>query len=156
MLAVGDALPAFSLLAGRPDGTRGEVGSDALATGTVLLEFFPLAFTRVCTAQMCEARDAAAPLDGLGVKVYGFSCDSAPANAAFAKANGLAHAILSDPNREVVDRLWDTQTTVGVHRVPKRGWMLLQDGRVAAQWITDDAGGWCGLGPIREAIAALA
>lgn len=155
VLAIGDRMVDFTLLAGMPDGTRAEVRSDALAEGLVLLHFFPLAFTRVCTAQMCETRDAAAALDALGVKVFGFSCDSAPANAAFAKDLGLAHPIVADPNREVVEVLWETQTVVRVHRVPKRGWMLLRDGVVASLWITDDAGTWCGLKPVEDAVAAL-
>lgn len=160
MLAPGDHVPDFTLLAGFADGRREPTRMHALLErGPVVLSFFPLAFTRVCTTQMCDMRDHHAALDRLGATAYGFSCDSAPANAAFAKAEGLRHGILSDPNREVVDRLWETDPAlvVGVARTPRRGWMVVgQDGRVVDLWVAHKAGdAWPGNAPIEAALARL-
>ncbi|HVM44296.1 MAG TPA: redoxin domain-containing protein, partial [Candidatus Thermoplasmatota archaeon] len=55
-----------------------------LGRGPVVLSFFPLAFTRVCTTQMCEARDNAERYERLGAQLFGFSCDSKWANHRFA------------------------------------------------------------------------
>src|SRR5690242_7513883 len=107
MLAPGDKLPDVTLPCGFADGRKTPVRlHDALAKGPVVLSFFPLAFTRVCTTQMCDARDHHGDLDALRAQVFGFSCDSVHANAAFAKSLDLKHGILADANREVVRALW--------------------------------------------------
>jgi peroxiredoxin len=159
MLRVGDKVPDFELPVGRADQHREKVRLGALLEkGPVVLSFFPLAFTRVCTTQMCDARDHLANIAGLGAQVYGFSCDSAFSNAAFARDQKLPFPILSDANRDVVDALWETQDVAGVNRVPKRGWMVVApDGTVAGQWIADVAGEpWPGNAPIEAALQKLA
>lgn len=154
MLDVGDEAPDFALPLAHADGRKEPVRfRDLLGKGPLVLTFFPLAFTRTCTRQMCELRDHAASLDGLGAQVHGFSCDSAYTNVAYAREQGLAHGIFSDPNREVVDRLWATMTVVGVKRVPKRGWLVFgRDGRVVARWVTDEPGEWTGIKPLEDAL----
>lgn len=158
MLEVGDEAPDFTLPVAYADGRKDPVQLKVLlGNGPVLLSFFPLAFTRTCTRQMCDMRDHAGALDGLGAQAFGFSCDSAFTNAAYAREHGLAHGIFSDPNREVVHKLWATMTVVGVRDVPKRGWLLVgRDGRVVDKWVTDAPGEWPGLDPIRQALAKVA
>ncbi len=159
MIHVGQKVQDFELPVGRADLHREKVRlSSLLAKGPVVISFFPLAFTRVCTTQMCDARDHLGAIAGLGAQVVGFSCDSAYANAAFAKEQGLPFPILSDANREVVDALWETQDVAGVARVPKRGWMLVApDGTVAERWVAEVPGAaWPGNGPIEAALSKLA
>lgn len=158
MLDVGDEVPDFTLPLAYADGRKDPVRfRSLLGKGPLVLSFFPLAFTRTCTRQLCDMRDHAAGLDALGAQAFGFDCDSAFTNVAYAREHGLAHGIFSDPNREVVDRLWATQTVVGVHRVPKRGFLVVdRNGRVAARWVTDEPGEWHGIGPIEEALAKAA
>jgi peroxiredoxin len=155
VLDVGDEVPDFTLPLAFADGRKDPVRfRSLLGKGPLVLSFFPLAFTRTCTRQMCDMRDHAATLDGLDAQAFGFSCDSAYTNVAYAREQGLAHGIFSDPNREVVDALWATMTVVGVHRVPKRGFLVVgRDGRVAARWVTDIPGEWNGIQPLEEAIA---
>jgi peroxiredoxin len=158
MLPIGEKVPDFELPVGRADLHREKVRlHDLLAKGPVVISFYPLAFTRVCTTQMCDARDHLGALGALGAQVLGFSCDSAFSNAAFAKEQHLTFPILSDANREVVDALWETQDVAGVARVPKRGWMVIaQDGTVAEKWISDVPGAaWPGNAPIEAALAKL-
>jgi peroxiredoxin len=155
VLHIGDEVPDFTLPLAYADGRRDPVSfRSLLGRGPVVLSFFPLAFTRTCTVQMCEMRDRAAALDGLGVQAFGFSCDSAYTNVAYAREQGLRHGIFSDPNREAVDALWATQTVVGVHRVPKRGYLVVgRDGRVAEKWVTDAPGEWIGIQALEAAVA---
>jgi peroxiredoxin Q/BCP len=47
---------------------------------------------------MCSLRDAAKEFEDLGVLVYGLSLDDVESQAAFAKAQGLAFPLLSDPD----------------------------------------------------------
>jgi len=156
MLQPGDKVPDFTLPLAYADGRRDDVVfSSLLGKGPMVLSFFPLAFTRVCTTQMCEARDNAAAYEALGAQYYGFSCDSKWSNVAFAKQESLAHGIWSDANRAVVERLWETQTTAGVERVPKRGWMVIDArGVVADRWVNEVPGAaWPGPDPVLAAIA---
>lgn len=156
MLAPGDKLPDIPVVVAYGDGRRERVQLTGLLTqGPLVLSFFPLAFTRICTTQMCDARDNAAAYEAAGARVYGFSCDSPHTNSAYARQEGMTHGILSDPNREAVDILWETQTVVGVHRVPKRGWMVVDArGIVVDRYVTDAPGdAWVGSAPLLAAIS---
>lgn len=156
MLSQGEKVPDFTLPVAYADGRKDDVAfSSLLGRGPIVLSFFPLAFTRVCTTQVCDMRDRADAYARLGAQAFGFSCDSKWSNAAYAKQESLAHGIFSDANREVVERVWETQTTAGVHRVPKRGWMVVDSrGVVVDLYVTDVPGApWVGSAPIEAAIA---
>lgn len=157
MLEVGDAVPDFSLPLAFADGRRDPVAfRSLLARGPVVIAFYPLAFTRVCTVEMCEIRDAQAAMDELDATVVGFSIDAAPSNAHYARLHEMKNGLYSDANREVVDRIWATQRVVGVDRCAKRGWLVVaQDGTVAAKWVTDNASEWSGLAPVKAALEKL-
>jgi peroxiredoxin len=158
MLNVGDKVPDFELPLAHADGRKDKVRfSSLLGKGPIVLSFYPLAFTRVCTAQMCDARDSMAALGRLGAQVYGFSCDNAFVNAQFAKHEGLAFGLFSDANHDVVESLWATQEVAGVRHAPKRGWLVVTpEGTVAEKWVTDVPGApWPGNGPIEAALQKL-
>lgn len=155
MLRVGDVVPDFTLPVAYADGRKDDVAfSSLLGRGPIVFSFFPLAFTRVCTIQVCDMRDNTRVYEALGAQVFGFSCDSKWANVAFAKQESMTHGVFSDANRAVVDRLWETQTTAGVERVPKRGWMVVDArGVVVDLYVTDVPGAaWVGSKPIEAAI----
>lgn len=156
MLRSGDKVPDFTLPLAFADGRKDDVAfSSLLGRGPIVLSFFPLAFTRVCTTQMCEARDNAEAYAQMGAELFGFSCDSKWANQRFAAEERLAHGIFSDANRAVVDRLWETQTTAGVERVPKRGFMVIDMRAVVVEALVTDVPGapWVGMEPIAAAIS---
>ena len=160
MLNVGDHVPDFELPVAYSDGRKEKLQlKTVLGNGPVVLSFFPLAFTRVCTTQMCDARDHHTTMDQLHARTLGFSCDSVFVNAKFAAAEALPTSIgiLSDANREVVEKIWATEDVAGVNRVPKRGWLLLnKDGVVAAKYVAEKPGdAWPGNAPIEQAIARL-
>src|SRR5438874_10611974 len=159
MLHKGQHVPDFDLPLAFADGRKDPVQlKTLLAEGPVVLSFFPLAFTRVCTTQMCDARDREAELLALGARVFGFSCDTPWTNVHFAKEHALRHGIFSDANRDVVDKLWETQDVAGVRRVPKRGWMVVApDGTLADLFVADASGApWPGTEPIAAAVRAAA
>lgn len=160
MLNVGDNVPDFTLPLAYADGKKDATSFHQLlkaANGPVVIGFFPLAFTGVCTKEMCEMRDQQAVFDHVGAKAVGFSIDTPFTNVQFAKANHLTHPIFSDPNREVVNLIWATQTVAGVQNVSKRGWLVVgKDGKVAEKWVTDTPGEWSGIAPIDDALHKLA
>lgn len=149
----GTRLEPFHLKLANADGVQDFDLQDHLGDGPLVIAFFPLAYTGVCTKEMCDFRDDMSRFEGLGAKVFGFSTDTPFTNVQFARSQGLRHGILSDPNREVVERIWETQTVAGIQRVAKRGVMVLDaEGAVAWHWITDDPAQWIGTGPVKMAI----
>jgi peroxiredoxin len=67
----------------------------------VVLLFFPLAWTSVCTKEMCSIRDSYSEYGKLNAQVLGISVDSPFALKAWAKEEGFPFPLLSDFNREV-------------------------------------------------------
>ena len=155
MLRVGEKVPDFTLQMATAEGRRPFRLSEALGQGDIFLVFYPLAFTGVCTRQVCETRDALHFFEHVHARPYGFSTDTPQANAAYAREQKLGFPLLSDPNREVVERIWETQDESGVARVAKRGWMVVgPDGVVKALWKTDDAEVWPGLAEAKKVLHA--
>jgi len=66
----------------------------------LIVHFFPLAFTTVCTAQMCTARDGEHKYNDMKTEVLGVSVDSPFVLRKFADENDLKFAMGSDFNRE--------------------------------------------------------
>jgi peroxiredoxin len=67
----------------------------------VLLAFFPLAFTSVCTTEMCAFGEDATKFESKDTVVYGVSVDHTASQRAFQKAAGFTTPVLSDFHREV-------------------------------------------------------
>jgi len=98
-IAVGDKAPDFTL----PDQDRNDVSLSGLLArgGDVVLSFFPLAFTGVCTSEMeCFTSDIARFADK-DTTVVGISCDSFATQKAFADASKIGIPLLADMHREV-------------------------------------------------------
>jgi len=94
----GEMAPDFTLAA-----TTGEdVTLSALrGKSNVVLAFFPLAFTGVCTAELCDFSRDFADFESVDAKVLGISVDSVPTLREFRARNGIAVDLLSDFKREV-------------------------------------------------------
>jgi len=74
---------------------------DALAQSPVLLAFFPLAFTRVCTTELCAFTEDFEQFASSGVTILPISVDAVPSLSAFKAQYGLHVELLSDFKREV-------------------------------------------------------
>ncbi len=68
----------------------------------VVLLFVPLAFTGVCTQELCSVRDNLNNYANLDAEVFGLSVDSPFSQKAWKEQEGLNFTLLSDFNREVV------------------------------------------------------
>ena len=66
------------------------------ANGTVLLVFYPWAFSGICTGELAALRDGHAELAAAGVRVLAVSCDAMFTLRAFAEAEDLPFDLLSD------------------------------------------------------------
>jgi peroxiredoxin len=67
----------------------------------VVLLFFPLAFTGVCTTELCTMRDDIATYEGLDAEVLAVSVDSLFTLEQFKKVENYNFQLLSDFNKDV-------------------------------------------------------
>ena len=66
----------------------------------VVLLFFPLAFTSVCTAELCSVRDNLDWYNNMEAKIFAISVDSLQTLARFKQDQQLNFTLLSDFNKE--------------------------------------------------------
>jgi peroxiredoxin len=94
---VGDKAPDFTLKS-----TSGDMVSLSQWKGqkNVLVAFFPLAFTGVCTAENCAFTEDYAKFDGKDTIVLPISVDATPSQNEFRLKHKMTHHILSDFKRE--------------------------------------------------------
>ena len=98
---VGDQAPDFTLKSKSGDDMNDISLSDYRDSKNVVILFFPLAYTGVCTEEMCSVSGGLADYDALDAQVLGISVDSPFAQEAWAKENDITIPLLSDFNKEV-------------------------------------------------------
>src|SRR6478672_11804242 len=67
----------------------------------VIIHFFPMAFTGVCTTQLCTLRDNFGFYEGLNAQLIAISVNSPYTLAKFKEDNNYQFPLLSDFNKEV-------------------------------------------------------
>jgi len=96
MLRPGDTAPEFALA----DQTGATTTLDTLvASGPLVLFFYPADFTPVCTREACLFRDGYAELAAAGIEVAGVSPNDVDSHARFEARHVLPYRLLADPDR---------------------------------------------------------
>jgi len=98
--AVDTPAPDFTL----PSTSGSEVTLSQLKGRNVLLAFFPLAFTRVCTTEMCSFTEDYGAFQDADTEVLPISVDSIPTLREFKAKERISVDLLSDFKREVSRR----------------------------------------------------
>ena len=98
-LSVGTKAPDFTLKSKGPDGLRDVALSANLGKKNTVVLFFPLAFTGVCTQEMCDVTAGLKGYSDLNADVIAISVDSPFAQEAWAQKNSIAITIASDLNK---------------------------------------------------------
>ena len=93
VIQVGEVAPDFTL-----SNQHGEelTLSELVDDGPVALVFFPLAFSGICTGELCELRDNLAVFNDAKVRLVGVSVDSVFSLKVWAEQEGYEFSILSD------------------------------------------------------------
>jgi glutaredoxin-dependent peroxiredoxin len=149
---VGDQAPDFELpLAG---GQGKFKLSDYKGKQPVVLLFFPLAWTSVCTAEMCDIRDTYQRYSGMDAKVVGVSVDSPFALAKFKAEENLPFDLASDFNREACEKYGAKyDELLGFKGVAKRSAFVIdKDGKVVYAQVNEDAKQMPDFGKVQEAL----
>lgn len=99
-IAVGTKAPDFSLKSKNAAGVRDVKLADNLGKKNTVILFFPLAFTGVCTTEMCDITAGLGAYTGLNADVIAISVDSPFAQEAWAEKNKLGVTLASDLNKK--------------------------------------------------------
>ncbi|MGH7241801.1 MAG: peroxiredoxin [Phycisphaerales bacterium] len=110
MLNIGDPAPDFTL---NDDSGESVSLSSLLASGPVVLYFYPADFTPVCTAEACMFRDWTSELAGAGVRVVGISPQGTESKQKFKKKYSLSFPLLADPEKSVI-RAYSASFLLGI------------------------------------------
>jgi glutaredoxin-dependent peroxiredoxin len=102
-IPVGSKAPDFSLKSKQASGLVDvKLSNNFGKTNTVLL-FFPLAFTSVCTAEMCDITAGLGQYKGLNAEVVGVSVDSPFSQEAWAQKEKIGITLASDLNKKTAE-----------------------------------------------------
>lgn len=106
----------------------------------VVLLFFPLAWTSVCTEEMCGVRDTYKEYEQLGAKVVGISVDSPFALEKFKSEQNLPFDMASDFNRDAIEKYGAKHDDLlGFREVAKRSAFVVdKNGRIAYAEVNDN------------------
>ncbi len=111
------------------DSMKNKISTDDFAgKKNLLLLFFPLAFTGVCTKELCAVRDDMTKYHNLNAEVIGISVDSVFTLAKFKEEQQLNFTLLSDFNKEVSSlyhTIYDSFTDMGMKGVSKRSAFII-------------------------------
>ena len=98
-LPIGSLAPDFSLKSKNPQGLKDVSISEHRGQKNLVILFFPLAFTGVCTQEMCDISNGLSTYSDLGAEVIAISVDSPFTLDAWAKQEGITITLASDLNK---------------------------------------------------------
>ena len=153
-LSKGDKAPEFNLFSTE----KNEVKLSDYKGKNLVILFFPLAFTGVCTTELCNIRDNYNKYESLDAEVIGISVDSLFVLEQFKKAENYNFKLLSDFNKEAsrsYGALYD-QFVLGMKGVSKRSAFVVdKDGIIQYAEVLEDAGEQPDYSAIQESLEAL-
>jgi peroxiredoxin len=131
MLTIGTKAPDFTLSTATAEGPKQMTLSAEIGKRNILLLFVPMAFTGVCTTELCEISKGIGSYDSLDCTVYGISGDNPFAQQAWAQKEGITVTLLSDYEHAVAKAYgiayesFLPQIGLGMGGVPKRSAFLI-------------------------------
>jgi glutaredoxin-dependent peroxiredoxin len=159
---VGDKAPDFELSSKTAEGPKKlKLSGNSGKKNTVLL-FFPMAFTGVCTKEMCEVSQGMNAYTSLNAEVWGISGDNPFAQAAWAEKERITVPLLADYEHKVAHAYgvaYDSflpQKNLGMSGVAKRSAFVVdKQGVIRYAEVNDDPGKLPNFDAIKAALAQL-
>lgn len=154
MLQPGQKAPPFTLF----NSDKNEVSLSDFGEKNVVILFFPMAFTSVCTAELCEMRDDISTYAALNAVILGISVDSPFTLAVFKEREMLPFDLLSDFNKETsvaYDALYET-FAMKMRGVSKRAAFVVdKNGVIQYAEVLDNAGDVPSFTAIQETLKSI-
>jgi len=151
---VGSKAPDFTLT----NQDRQPVTLSGLQGKSVVLAFFPAAFSSVCAKEMCTFRDSLGRLNQANAQVFGISVDTFFTLKAFQDQQALTFPLLSDFNKQVIrDYGVFNEDMIGLKGIAKRAVFVIDKaGIVRHREVLDDARNEPDYDKVFQALSSLA
>jgi len=153
-LQIGDIAPNFTLF----NTVKKEISLSDYKGKNVVILFFPLAFTSVCTAELCEMRDNIATYSALNAEIIGISVDSLFTLDKFKAEQSLPFDLLSDFNKEVstaYESIYEN-FVLGMKGVSKRSAFVVDsNGIIQYAEVLESAGSVPNFEAVKETLAKI-
>ena len=154
LLKVGDKAPSFTLKAS----DKSDVSLADYNGKNLLVLFFPLAFTGVCTTELCTIRDEKSEYESLDTNIVAISIDTIFSLAKFKSEEGYNFPLLSDFNKDVC-RAYGTlyeEFVLGMKEVSKRSAFVIdKESNIQYAEILENAGELPNFEEIKKTLATL-
>ena len=153
-IAVGAKAPSFKLVST----DRKEISLEDFKGKTLVIQFFPAAFTGVCTEQLCNSRDELSFYNDIGATVVGISVDMPFSLKEFKERNNINYDLLSDFNKVTIHEyeMYHCNFAFGMRGVAKRGVIVVgADGNVAYAEETANPGVQVNFAALKEALQKI-
>ena len=161
-ITVGSKAPDFELSTKTAEGPKKVKLSNNVGKKNTVLLFFPMAFTSVCTKEMCDVSQGLNGYSELNAEVYGISGDNPFAQEAWAQKESIKVALLSDYEHKVAQAYgvaYDSflpQVNLGMGGVPKRSAFVIdKQGVVRYAEFSDDPKQLPNFTALKDALAKL-
>jgi peroxiredoxin len=154
MIEVGHKAPEFKL----PDTDKNEVTLESFKGKNLVIFFFPMAWTGVCTKEMCTVQEDYKTYSNLNAAVVGISVDSHLALKKFKEENKIEYPLLSDFNKTTIHDFGIVQSSFSaVYKdVAKRATVIIdKNGIVKYIQVTPTPGDLPEMEPIKAALKAI-
>jgi len=153
-ISVGAKAPNFKLYSS----DKKEVSLEEYKGKNVVLLFFPLAFTGVCTKELCTMRDDIAQYEKLNAEILAVSVDSLFTLDKFKAEQSLNFSLLSDFNKQTskdYGSLYE-DFVLGMKGVSKRSAFVIdKEGIVQYAEVLDSAGDLPNFEAVKKTLASL-
>ena len=153
-LQKGDKAPDFTLFSS----DKKQVSLSDYKDGNLVILFFPMAFTSVCTKELCAMRDSIADYNRLNASVVGISVDSPFTLDRFKAEQQLNFPLLSDFNKEASSAYGALypEFVFGMKGVSKRAAFVIdKTGTVQYAEVLESAGDLPSFENVRNTLAQL-
>ena len=153
-LKVGDKAPNFTLF----NSDKEQVSLENFKGENVVLLFFPLAFTGVCTTELCTMQDDIGSYKNMDAQVLAISVDSLFTLEKFKAEQNLNFPLLADFNKEV-SRAYEClyeDFVLGMKGVSKRSAFVVdKEGVIQYAEVLESAGDLPNFDAIKETLNSL-
>ncbi len=153
-IEIGSIAPGFTLYSSE----KQKVSLEDYKGKNVLLLFFPLAFTSICTKELCNVRDHISIYNNTNSNVLAISVDSPQTLAKYKEDQKLNFLLLSDFNKVVSEKygcLYDT-FVMEMKGVSKRSAFVVdREGNIQYAEVLENAGEEPDYTAIKDCLAKL-
>ena len=153
MLKIGQKAPDFKLV----DTEKKEITLEHFKGKNLVMFFFPMAWTGVCTKEVCAVQEDYTSYANLNAEVVGVSVDTLFALKRFGEDNKITYPLLSDFNKEAI-KAFDIihhDFAFGYKDVAKRATFVIdKEGILRYAEVLPNLGDFPNMALLKEALAA--